>query len=195
MAILARHGVPDHIQSHCLRVAQVAGVIARELNKRGLNLNRELVISSSLLHDVTKMDAIISGQDHAITGSRLLEGLGYPEVANLVRQHVYVDDPETDCVTEAHVLSYADKRVLHSDVVNLDERFADLMIRYGHTAERRISITHGLEWARGLEQRIFSIINMAPEMLLLLNQYEPDHEQEEMPWRTDSPFSAIPHSG
>ena len=33
------------------------------------------------------------------------------------------------------MVNYADKRVLHETVVTLEERFADLKVRYGRTPE------------------------------------------------------------
>ncbi len=182
LTILGQNKVPDHIRLHCLRVAQVAWVLAKALNENGLSLNHRLVFASSLLHDITKMEAITNGQDHAMTGCRLLEALGYPEVGDLIRQHVYLDEPENPEITEALVLNYADKRVLHTNVVTLEERFEDLIVRYGHTYQRRLRIKKGLVWALKVEKRIFSLINSSPETLLFLNRYTPDHKQEEIPW-------------
>ena len=50
-------------------------------------------------------------------GPAILEELGYPHVAQVVREHVHLDgtimDPRP--LREAEVVNYADKRVLHED--------------------------------------------------------------------------------
>ncbi len=70
-------------------------------------------------------------------GAGILEELGYPHVAQVVREHVHLDDNIMDPrpLREAEVVNYADKRVLHDAVVTLEERFADLKVRYGRTSE------------------------------------------------------------
>ncbi len=182
LKLLSRYKVPDNIRIHCKRVAQVAFVLAKALNRKGSGLNLALVESSALLHDITKWDSILNGRDHAVTGYRLLRELGYPEVADLVRQHVYLDDPDGHRLTEAHVLSYADKRVMHTEVVSLRERFDDLLVRYGNTPERRQRIKKGLIKAYDLESRIFSIAGTQPLVLNRLNAFKPDLLQEDIPW-------------
>ncbi len=153
-----------------MRVAQVACFLAKALKAKGFTLDLKLVLASSLLHDITKMDSITKGLDHAMTGYRLLMDLGYPRVAELVRQHVYLDQEPNPRLNEAHILSYSDKRVLHTQVVDLDVRLDDLIRRYGTTKERRARITKGMEEARSLEKIIFSTLGLYPSYLNRLNK-------------------------
>jgi hypothetical protein len=74
-------------------------------------------------------------------------------------------------VREAEVVHYADKRVLHDRVVSVAERFADLKVRYGRTAEAiaRLNLleTQTLE----LEHKLFSPLPAQPQDVLNINHW------------------------
>ena len=55
-------------------------------------------------------------------------------------------------------IAYADKRVRHTEFVSLDERFDDLMERYGIDDERKARITGYLTRAKAIEKAIFDRI-------------------------------------
>jgi len=67
------------------------------------------------------------------------------------------------------VVNYADKRVLHEEVVTLEARFADLKMRYGRTPEAlaRIKVTEVK--SRALEDKIFAPLQLSPLDLLRVN--------------------------
>ena len=91
-------------------------------------------------------------------GAGILEELGYPHLAQVVREHVHLDgnimDPRP--LREAEVVNYADKRVLHEAVVTLEARFADLKVRYGRTPEALARIQATEVKSRALEEKIFA---------------------------------------
>ena len=70
----------------------------------------------ALLHDLGKTACLGTLNNHAELGADILEDLGYPDVAQVVREHVHLDgdilDPRP--LREAEVVNYADKRVLHT---------------------------------------------------------------------------------
>ena len=51
---------------------------------------------------------------------------------------------------------YADKRVRHDAIVNLDERFSDLLTRYGKNEMSRQSIKASLEQGKTIENALSS---------------------------------------
>lgn len=127
--------MPEHIFKHSRAVSAVSVAIASHLNSR---INIVLVERAALLHDICKMDSINTGQDHARMGGRLLDILDCPELAIVVRQHVRL---ESDELNEAMIVNYADKRVMHEEVVSLSRRFRDLMDRYGKDENRQKRIS------------------------------------------------------
>jgi uncharacterized protein len=136
LELMERCQMLPHIREHCLTVSRVALALANELNKNGEQLNRGEIEAAALLHDITKTKSIHSRENHAETGAHLLRSLGYERIAQIVNAHISV--PVLDAsgrVTEEEVVNYADKRVRHSSVVSLDQRFEDLMQRYGRNPE------------------------------------------------------------
>ena len=172
-ALLQENAVPGHVVQHSRVVHGVALYLCRALTRQGEELDQALVEAGSLLHDITKMKSLDIGEGHPQSGARLLSRLGYPQVAEIVRQHVVLDDGTyTGPVTEAALVHYADKRVKHTTVVSLVERFRDLKVRYGKTPP-------ALAWMESLEgktvlleKRIFHELPITPESLAILVHVE-----------------------
>ena len=160
LELIERHKMLPHI------VTRVALLIARKLNAAGHHLDLALVEAGALLHDITKTMSIETREDHAQTGGELLASLGYPAVADIVRQHICLDSAsfDPDAVTEAEVVNYADKRVKHEEVVGIEDRFEDVWQRYVNKfpgLEARFEqVRHE---TRLVEKKIFSKIDISPE--------------------------------
>jgi len=155
-------------------VAQVSLVIARLLAGCGLLLDPSLIDAGALLHDITKMSSMRQGENHATSGAQLLDGLGYPQVAEIVRQHIFPDLETPGTITEAQVVFYADKRVQHEVIVSLADRLRDLQERYGGTPERNARMAAMNRHTEILEGRIFTWLPINPEILNSLNGRQPD---------------------
>ncbi|MFH2012494.1 MAG: HDIG domain-containing metalloprotein [Pseudomonadota bacterium] len=157
----------ENIFQHSLMVKKVGLWLSEKLNKTGENIDLAKVQAGALLHDITKTKSITTGEDHAKTGSVLLEKLGFKSISEIVRQHVVTDNNTNSySVSEIEIVHYADKRVLHSEVVTLRERFHDLMTRYGINKERVWLISQSEKRAIKVEEKIFSKLNTTPDALL-----------------------------
>jgi uncharacterized protein len=164
--LLRRYEVPDNVVEHSRVVSQIARALCRELNRRGEGLDSALVEAASLLHDIAKVASFRTRENHSLAGARLLRQLGFLEVAEVVRQHVVLDrglDPGR--VTEAAVVNYADKRVRHTQIVSLAERFKDLKERYGKSPEAQSWLNAMERESLLLEDLIFRKIILSPESL------------------------------
>jgi uncharacterized protein len=165
------HGMLPNIREHSFRVMEVAGFLGAALTEAGFDLYLPLVTAGALLHDLGKTACLGTLNNHAELGAGYLEELGYPHVAQVVREHVHLDanvrDPRP--LREAEVVNYADKRVLHETVVTLEERFTDLKVRYGRTPEAlaRIQVTEVK--ARALEEKLFAPLPLTPLDVLRVN--------------------------
>ena len=157
----------DHIIAHSSRVRDVATFIAEKLKGHRINLNLDLIRASAMLHDVTKTRSITTGERHASTGARLLKTLGYPEVGSIVGQHVLLENYDVnESPSEADIVNYSDKRVLHADVVTLNERMTYIMDRYGNNEIERDRIRTLREYTNILEAKIFSYLHFNPDDLV-----------------------------
>jgi putative nucleotidyltransferase with HDIG domain len=164
--LLRKYEVPENVVEHSRKVHQIALTLCRELNQRGEGLDPAVVEAASLLHDIAKVASFQTRENHSLAGARLLRELGFPEVAEVVRQHVVLDSGlDHGRLTEAGVVHYADKRVKHTKIVSLGDRFEDLKERYGKTPEARSWLDALERQSLLLEDLIFKKIRLSPESL------------------------------
>jgi putative nucleotidyltransferase with HDIG domain len=155
-----------HIVDHSMMVARVAEQLTDLLVPDNPDLKPDLILAAAMLHDITKTRSFTTGERHAQTGGRVLEEMGYPEVGEVVRQHVILDVYRSGgAVTEAEIVNYADKRVLHDRVVPLALRLAYILERYGITPDNRVRIRTLWHDTVLLEERLFRGLPLTPEQL------------------------------
>jgi putative nucleotidyltransferase with HDIG domain len=161
--MIAQMKMMDHIVVHSLQVCRVATFLTHQLIQQNYRLNFELIQAAALLHDITKTRSFKTREDHAQTGSDYLAERGYPEIGNLIRQHVRLDNySATGQLTESEVLNYADKRVLHDEIVGLDRRLDYILERYAETAEHQERIYQLWQKTRDMETKIFKNLAFTP---------------------------------
>ncbi|QJA06543.1 HD domain-containing protein [Thermosulfurimonas marina] len=171
--ILEEEGVPPHILRHSEKVALVAAFLARNLRDLGEPLSLPLVVAGGLLHDLTKHRSLETGENHAESARRRLLERGFPEVAEVVGQHIFLKPgPPGTPLRAEEVVYYADKRVRHEEIVSLKERFQDLRERYGRRPASWVRIWRLEELTKLLERRLFKRLPFGPEKVLELNQVE-----------------------
>lgn len=144
-----RFGMLDNIREHSLRVAELATAIAGAPLASGEPGVPEVEASAraaGLVHDLAKTYTIKHGGNHSQLGGAWVKELtGNAPLAQAVVHHVFWPfalDP--DRYLFQLILIYADKRVRHTELVTLEERFEDLYDRYGKTEEirRKIGVSH-----------------------------------------------------
>lgn len=163
--LIALTDMPAHIYHHSQMVRKVAVSLAAFVaDKQPIDIN--LVDRAALLHDICKAQAIRKGGDHARMGQRLLEVLGYPNIGAVIGQHVKLKELK---LTEAMLVNYADKRVMHERVVTLPKRFVDLLERYGKDEVRRESILKQFSLTLEVERMITEATGLDPLWLGTLN--------------------------
>ena len=159
----------DHIVVHSLQVCRVATFLTEHLNKQHYRLNFDLIQSAALLHDITKTRSFKTREDHAQTGGEYLSDRGYSEIGDLIRQHVKLDKYSVAAnIREVEVLNYADKRVLHDEIVVLDKRLDYILERYAETPEHREQIKVLWQKTRAMENKLFKDLSFAPDDLTRL---------------------------
>ena len=115
LALLKAAGADAELIAHCKAAAALADELCAALAEKGIALNAALVHRAALLHDLARAE-----KDHAALGAVWLRELGYPEIAEIVRQH---HDPDSTAISEAAVVYIADKAVRGSERVPVAERF------------------------------------------------------------------------
>jgi len=161
--LLEKYGTPNHIILHSEMVWEVGKVVAEGLSRKKYPIDIDLIRASCLLHDIGKYLCIIEGRGyHDIRGQQILESEGLPDIARIVVQHVVLRGENDRPLAEEHVLFYADKRVVHDEIVTLDERFVYLEKTYGKTPEAVGRLNIMREETLFLERRIFDLLDFMP---------------------------------
>lgn len=160
LRLMAQAEMPRHIMEHSFRVCDVAVMLAKLCILNSYSISLEKVEAGALLHDIAKARCIEEHCHHAVAGAEWLRSYGYHEIALIVEQHVNIS--KADIVAspnESILVNYADKRVLHNSIVSLDERFEDLIRRYGKTPEHVKSLEERWKLYKRLEDRLSTLFN------------------------------------
>ena len=164
LVLLKKYETPDHIIRHCQMVWEVGRFIGTNLADDGCKLDISLLRASCLLHDIGKYLSIVSRRKHHdILGQEILVKEGFPEVGNIVAQHVALNGSKNRPVAEEHIVFYADKRVLHDRIVSLESRFTYLNETYGKTQEALDRLSFMKRETIDIEKAIFELLDFGPE--------------------------------
>jgi putative nucleotidyltransferase with HDIG domain len=141
--ILKASKTPSNVIVHSKAVCRFAEKLADKLEKKGIKLNKELVVAASLLHDVKRAE-----DNHIAEGAKLLKRMGFPKIAEVIKKHSLhrLDDKNVQPRTyEEKILFYADKRVKDNKVVSLKERFEGLEKKYNVDLKKEFEFTKRIE--------------------------------------------------
>jgi len=142
-----------HIREHSKTVAFVAEYLVVHAVKRQLIDPDAIALTraSALLHDIAKSYTIQYGGSHAQIGaSWSIAHNKHYGIAQAILNHI--EWPWAFPLNIAHpalFVLYADKRVRHNTIVSMNERYEDLLSRYGRNAAAIASLHVG--WKKSLE--------------------------------------------
>ncbi|MDD4953183.1 MAG: HD domain-containing protein [Desulfovibrionaceae bacterium] len=156
------YAMPEHIRAHSRMVAKVSGYLAEQALKTGLEVCVQAVRASALLHDLAKDYTIRHSGNHSQLGaSWVLDLTGNPLLAQGVMHHVFWPF-EVDVAKYFLPLAvlYGDKRVIHERITPLDQRFQDLLARYGKTLEIHEKIIETKRQAKVIEQALGRLVKV-----------------------------------
>lgn len=110
--------LPDNVKKHCNKVAHAALNICIKLSDEGIELNKNIVVAASMLHDIAK-----GVPNHEKVGAGWLRDMGYGEIAEIVEEHMELSIDAGE-LTEKEVVYLADKLVKEDNIVSINERFS-----------------------------------------------------------------------
>ncbi|MBN1532019.1 MAG: NTP transferase domain-containing protein [Spirochaetes bacterium] len=171
MSLLEEAKTDGSVRDHCSKVAAVACQLVSLLNSAGADLNRELVHSAALLHDIRR-----DQRDHARAGALFLRSHGYAPVAEVVAVHMDIECADGEIPTEAEIVYLADKMVMGGHCVPLESRFAAALERYKGDEAIRGSILRRREQADRIKRKVENLIGCALEALPPMSSVDPVQE-------------------
>ena len=162
-ALWDKYGMMEHIGEHSHQVSVFARFIAETAQKNGFVSYPETVFASAMLHDIAKSYTIHHGGNHSQLGAAIVcAETGNPYIAQGVLHHVYWPwEPDVERWFLPLAIIYADKRVMHENVVTLNERFDDLIVRYAKTDQIRDNINRTRVWTIELEEALNSFLGIS----------------------------------
>ena len=154
---------------HVTVVAEVASFLAYRAAQAGLVVDRRLVETAALLHDVDKalpVDHPLRSLGHGRAGAAWLREAGHAELSRPVAAHpvMQLDEPGaaawiSDAALEDRIVCYADKRATQR-VVSLEQRFGRWQRKHPEYADR---LSETLLMARRLEAGLCATVGVRPE--------------------------------
>lgn len=143
-----------NIRLHSQMVAEVATEMALMAQKQNMEVDLNLVVAAALLHDLGKTYTVRYGGNHSQIGaSWTMQETGNPAIAQCVMHHVFwPGEIDLKKYFLPLLIIYADKRVKHDSLVSLDERYADILTRYGSSAFRKERIQRSYKQNKCIEQ-------------------------------------------
>jgi len=123
LKILRVHGCSDEVVRHCRLVSRIAKDIADACKAKGIDVDINLVVIGSLLHDLGRSKT--HSVQHGVIGAQLARKIGLPEkVTLIIERHVGAGITSEEAVTlglpkrdylpqslEEKIVTYADKLV------------------------------------------------------------------------------------
>lgn len=118
--LLKNEGCSEKVIQHCIEVSRVSEEIAERLQRRGYDVDIELVRIGGLLHDIGR--GTTHGIMHADAGSRRATELGLDEkLIDIIRNHIGAGIPKDEAKEmglppqDYMPLSMEEKIVAHAD--------------------------------------------------------------------------------
>lgn len=161
----------ENIRRHSFMVARVAELLQRHLMETGQATetpDRDLVIAGALLHDIAKTKCLMENCRHAEIGALLCNELGFPQIGEIVANHVILSDFRhksyaAGSFNAMELVFYADKRVRHDEVVPLDARLEYILSKYGNNSPQQDTlIVKNFDRCRLLEKHLFARLDFSP---------------------------------
>lgn len=174
LTFIDQHEMLDNIRAHSFLVARVGEALLDGLKRTGKTpslADKNLVIAGALLHDIAKTLCIKTGCHHARVGQQICIDLGYPQIGELVVEHVVLNNftPElykTGFFGAKELVYYADKRVRHDQVVSLASRLAYIIERYGNNdPEKEQFIRKNFTYTTQFEAYLFNFLDFTEDDL------------------------------
>jgi len=151
-ALLDIYQVPENIRKHSEKVLEVSLFLLSKLKEKGVTLDQESVQAAALLHDIQRRE-----KHHPQKGESLLKELGYQKTGNIISTHMDIIVAEKGGITENELLYLADKLVADDQVICLEKREQQTVMKHQDNPAVLEKIAKRFENARLILRKIEAI--------------------------------------
>jgi len=157
LSFLAKAGCSQSVINHCKTVSKFAVALAKAFQRKGYDVNLQLVEVSGLLHDIGRSKT--HTVNHGLIGGEIARALGLPDsLVQIIERHVGGGVPKEEAkrlgwpfrdflpaTLEEKIVCYADKRVEGLRTVPMERALKTYIRNLGenHSAIDRIRKLHG----------------------------------------------------
>jgi putative nucleotidyltransferase with HDIG domain len=130
--------LPENVRRHVTEVAGAAYKMAVWMRQAGIEVDPILTHRAGLAHDLDKIKTLQEPRQHGQESATFLSERGYPELAEIVRNHllgVFLYEDVAHLTWETKLVNFCDKLVEGDQIVSITERFSALRQRYPHSQE------------------------------------------------------------
>ncbi len=117
LRLLHENKTPEHVIRHCQAVCDTAAAIGEAMNECGYGFDLDLVRAAGMLHDIARVE-----DEHWIKGGDLVERLGYPQEAAIIRAHMFYTFSPIEAFNETDLVCLGDRLVKEDKYVGLEKR-------------------------------------------------------------------------
>lgn len=170
-----RYEMLDNIKAHSFVVARVAEALIDDLHECQRAMaplpSKDEVIAGALMHDIAKTLCLKSDCQHAREGQRICQDLGYPELGEIVAEHVLLNNFNAKLYKQGlfgakEIVYYSDKRVRHDQLVPLTARLDYILERYGdNNPDKEERIRQNFQNTQFFEQYLFDFLSFSADQL------------------------------
>ena len=168
LALLLSTSPAPRLLQHMTVVAEVASFLAYRASRAGVNVDRRLVETAALLHDIDKAlprEHPLRSLGHGAAGAAWVSEAGHPELAKAILAHPVsrLNTPgAVDWVVaaslEERIVTYADKRATQR-VVSLEQRFERWRRKHPEYSD---GLDRALAMAQRLEANLCEAVGIKP---------------------------------
>jgi hypothetical protein len=141
--LLEKYQTPDNVIAHCRQVRELALRIADLLGHKGVSIDKGLLSSACLLHDIVRLEPA-----HETAGAKVLLTEGYPAAARLIAAHMDLPGDYSPKPDETALLYLADKLSRYGMITTFEEGLETLRKRYAGDPEALGHAENRIEHAR-----------------------------------------------
>lgn len=156
-----KFNLPSQKRIHVEEVTKLAMYFARKLLQKNIAVNVELIEASALLHDIDKNIPKKEGERHPDTAVRILNELGFSEVADVVKKHslhCVLDSELAPKTWEEKIVYLADKMTKY-EIIGVDHRFK-LWYKEDLPQEATVILDASFAKVKALEQEFYRTLNI-----------------------------------
>lgn len=164
LRLLHGNNTPEHVIRHCQAVCDAAVKIGAAMNAHGYDFDLELVQAAGMLHDIARVE-----EEHWLKGGDLVEQLGYPQEADIIRAHMFYTFSPMETFHETDLVCLGDRLVKEDEYVGLDKRIQyviEKVEKRGGDPEARKIILEKKKQTAALIRQIEEIIGTTLDQLM-----------------------------